>query len=149
MTTVCSGTIPASDMLDYAGLAVVFAIMTIGIPHTVSSLVGGSIGLALAHAFEAAYIAQTIVRPITSGLKKIHDGISRFRKRKQRHEGPAMVCRVPCKTYETASAKSSADAGASCRDQSAQSVQRSTAWLQLPSPRWLKSPRPAASTATE
>ena len=39
-------------------------------------LVGGSIGLALAHAFEAAYIAQTIVRPITSGLKKIHDGIS-------------------------------------------------------------------------
>jgi hypothetical protein len=63
-------------MLDYAGLALVFAIMTIGIPHTVSSLVGGSIGLALAHAFEAAYIAQTIVRPITSGLKKIQDTLS-------------------------------------------------------------------------
>ncbi|MBI3760129.1 MAG: type IV secretion system protein [Deltaproteobacteria bacterium] len=76
MTTVCSGSISAADMLDFAGLSVVFAIMTIGIPHTVSSLVGGSIGLALAHAFEAAYIARTIVSPITSGLKKIHDGIS-------------------------------------------------------------------------
>jgi type IV secretion system protein TrbL len=76
MTTVCSGSLSASTMLDYAGLAVVFAIMTIGIPHTVSSLVGGSIGLALAHAFEAAYIARTIVSPITSGLKKIHDGIA-------------------------------------------------------------------------
>jgi P-type conjugative transfer protein TrbL len=75
-TTVCSGTIPVSVMLDYAGLAIVFAIMTIGIPHTVSSLVGGSIGLALAHAFEAAYVARTIVHPITSGLKKIHEGIS-------------------------------------------------------------------------
>ncbi len=80
MTTVCSGSISASDMLDFVGLAVVFAIMTIGIPHTVSSLVGGSIGLALAHAFEAAYIARTIVSPITSGLKKIHDGISGFAK---------------------------------------------------------------------
>jgi type IV secretion system protein TrbL len=80
MTTVCSGSISASDMLDFVGLSVVFAIMTIGIPHTVSSLVGGSIGLALAHAFEAAYIARTIVSPITSGLKKIHDGISGFTK---------------------------------------------------------------------
>ena len=67
-------------MLDFVGLSVVFAIMTIGIPHTVTSLVGGSIGLALAHAFEAAYIARTIVSPITSGLKKIPDGISGFAK---------------------------------------------------------------------
>jgi type IV secretion system protein TrbL len=80
MTTVCSGFIPTSAMLNYAALALVFAAMTIGIPHTVSSLVGGSIGLALAHAFEAAYIARTIVHPITSGLKKIHEGISGFAK---------------------------------------------------------------------
>lgn len=80
MTTMCSGFIPTSVMLNYAALALVFAAMTIGIPHTVSSLVGGSIGLALAHAFEAAYIARTIVSPITSGLKKIHDGISGFTK---------------------------------------------------------------------
>jgi P-type conjugative transfer protein TrbL len=76
MTTICSGSISASDMLNYAAFAIVFAVLSIGIPHTVSSLVGGSIGLALAHAFEAAYIARTIVSPITSGLKKIHDGIS-------------------------------------------------------------------------
>jgi type IV secretion system protein TrbL len=76
MTTICSGSISASDMLNYAALAIVFAVLSIGIPHTVASLVGGSIGLALAQAFEAAYIARTIVSPITSGLKKIHDGIS-------------------------------------------------------------------------
>ena len=78
VTTVCSGSLSAATMLDYAGLAIVFAIMTIGIPHTVSSLVGGSIGLAIAHAFEAAYTAQTIARivnPITAGLKKVSDGV--------------------------------------------------------------------------
>jgi hypothetical protein len=76
MTTICSGSISASDMLNYAAFAIVFAVLSIGIPHTVASLVGGSIGLALAHAFEAAYIGRTIVSPITSGLKKIHDGIA-------------------------------------------------------------------------
>jgi hypothetical protein len=42
-------------------------------------LVGGTVGLALAHAFEAAYTAQTIskiVSPITASLKKVHEGIS-------------------------------------------------------------------------
>jgi type IV secretion system protein TrbL len=79
MTTVCSGFIPTSAMLNYAALALVFAAMTIGIPHTVASFVGGSIGLALAHAFEAAYIARTIVHPITSGLKKLGDRITNTR----------------------------------------------------------------------
>ena len=79
MTTVCSGSISASDMLNYAAFAVVFAVLSIGIPHTVASLVGGSIGLALAHAFEAAYIARTIVHPITSGLKKLGDRITSSR----------------------------------------------------------------------
>jgi type IV secretion system protein TrbL len=87
IATVCSGTIPVSVMLDYAGLALVFAIMTIGIPHTVSSLVGGSIGLALAHAFEAAYIARTIVHPITSALKKGFDGIANLTKSKESSGG--------------------------------------------------------------
>jgi type IV secretion system protein TrbL len=75
MTTVCSGFIPTSAMLNYAVLALVFAAMTIGIPQTVASLVGGSIGLALAHAFEAAYVAQTIVRPIVNGLGGIKKGV--------------------------------------------------------------------------
>jgi P-type conjugative transfer protein TrbL len=80
MTTVCSGFIPTSAMLNYAALALVFAAMTIGVPHTVSSLVGGSIGLALAHAFGAAYIARTIINPITSGLRKISDGVASLAK---------------------------------------------------------------------
>jgi hypothetical protein len=76
MTTVCSGTISLAGMLDYAALAVVFAVVTVAVPSMAADLVGGTVGLALAHAFEAAYIARTIVSPITSGLKKIHDGIS-------------------------------------------------------------------------
>jgi len=76
MTTVCSGGLSTHDMLNYTIGALVFAFMTVGIPHTVASLVGGSIGLALAHAFEAAYIARTIINPITSGLKKISDGVA-------------------------------------------------------------------------
>ncbi len=80
MTTVCSGSISASDMLNYTAFSVVFAILCIGIPHTVASLVGGSIGLTLAHAFEAAYIARTVLSPITSGLKKISDGVASLAK---------------------------------------------------------------------
>jgi hypothetical protein len=34
-----------------------------------AGIAGGTVGLALAHAFEAAYIAQTIIRPITSALQ--------------------------------------------------------------------------------
>ena len=67
-------------MLNYAAFAIVFAILSIGIPHTVASLVGGSVGLALAHAFEAAYIARTVISPITSGLKKISDGVASLAK---------------------------------------------------------------------
>jgi len=80
MTTACSGVLPASLMLNYTIGAIVFAILTIGIPQMVASLVGGSIGLALAHAFEAAYIARTIISPIASGLKKISDGVASLAK---------------------------------------------------------------------
>jgi len=40
MTTVCSGSISASDMLNYAAFAVVFAILSIGIPPHSSELSG-------------------------------------------------------------------------------------------------------------
>lgn len=79
VTTVCSGTISLGDMLGYAALAVVFAAVTVAVPSMASDLVGGTVGLALAHAFEAAYTAQTIARvvnPITAGLKKVSDGVS-------------------------------------------------------------------------
>ena len=69
MTTVCSGTIPASAMLNYAALSIVFMIVSIAVPHMAASIAGGTIGAALNHAFEAAYITRTIVRPITSTLQ--------------------------------------------------------------------------------
>ena len=56
-------------MLNYAALSIVFMIVCIAVPHMAASIAGGTIGLALSHAFEAAYVAQTIIRPITSALQ--------------------------------------------------------------------------------
>ena len=65
MTTVCSGSLPVSDMLTYTAFAIVLMIVSIAVPHMAASIAGGTVGLALSHAFEAAYVAQTIIRPIT------------------------------------------------------------------------------------
>jgi type IV secretion system protein TrbL len=69
ITTVCSGSLSVSTMLTYAALAIIFMIVTIAVPHMAASIAGGTVGLALSHAFEAAYVAQTIIRPITSALQ--------------------------------------------------------------------------------
>ncbi|MGH7842809.1 MAG: P-type conjugative transfer protein TrbL [Candidatus Binataceae bacterium] len=69
MTTVCSGSLPVADMLTYTAFSIVFMIVSIAVPHMAASIAGGTIGLALSHAFEAAYVAQTIIRPITSALQ--------------------------------------------------------------------------------
>ncbi len=58
MTTVCSGSLPVADMLTYTAFAIVFMIVSIAVPHMAASIAGGTIGLALSHAFEAAYVAQ-------------------------------------------------------------------------------------------
>ena len=79
MTTVCSGTLSSSDIFAYAVYAITFAVITVAVPSMAADLVGGTVGLALAHAFEAAYTAQTIARivnPITSGIKKVSEGIA-------------------------------------------------------------------------
>jgi P-type conjugative transfer protein TrbL len=68
-TTVCSGAVPVSTMLTYAALAIIFMIVTIAVPHIAAGIAGGTIGLALSHAFEAAYLAQAIVRPITGAFE--------------------------------------------------------------------------------
>jgi len=68
-TTVCSGAVSVSTMLTYAALAIIFMIVTIAVPHMAASIAGGTVGLALSHAFEAAYVTQTIIRPITSALQ--------------------------------------------------------------------------------
>jgi type IV secretion system protein TrbL len=69
VTTVCSGSISVTDMLDYTALAIVFMIVSIAVPYTASSIAGGTVGLALSHAFETAFIAQTVIRPITSAVQ--------------------------------------------------------------------------------
>ena len=69
MTTVCSGSLPVSAMLIYTAFAVVFMIVSVAVPHMASSIAGGTVGLALSHAFEPAFITQTIIRPITSALQ--------------------------------------------------------------------------------
>ena len=79
MTTVCSGSISAADMLYFAALGAVFATITVAVPSMAADLVGGTIGLALGHAFEAAYTAQTIARivtPITSAIKGTAAGVA-------------------------------------------------------------------------
>src|SRR5271154_5633269 len=69
VTTVCSGTISAADMLNYTAFSVVFMVVSIAVPHMAASIAGGTVGLALGHAFEAAFIAQTVIRPIPSALQ--------------------------------------------------------------------------------
>jgi type IV secretion system protein TrbL len=69
VTTVCSGSLSVSTMLTYAALAIIFMIVTIAVPRMADSIAGGTVSLALSHAFEAAFIAQTVIRPITSALQ--------------------------------------------------------------------------------
>ncbi len=59
----------ATHMLNYTAFSVVFMVVSIAVPHMAAGIAGGTIGLALSHAFEAAYVAQTIIRPITSALQ--------------------------------------------------------------------------------
>jgi hypothetical protein len=78
VTTVCSGTISAADMLNYTAFSVVFMVVSIAVPHLAAGIAGGTIGLALSHAFEAAYVAQTIIRPITSALQTGFNKVARI-----------------------------------------------------------------------
>jgi type IV secretion system protein TrbL len=72
--SACTKTITLDQMFGYAALAVVFATISVAVPSMAADLVGGTVGLAIAHAFEAAYTAQTIakiVNPITRGMGQI------------------------------------------------------------------------------
>ena len=54
-----------SRMLDDVALAVVFAVVALAVPSMAADLVGGTVGLALAQAFDAAYAAPTIASIVT------------------------------------------------------------------------------------
>src|SRR5579885_3753350 len=78
VTTVCSGSLPVSAMLIYTAFAVVFMILSIAVPYIAAGIAGGTIGLALSHAFEAAFIARTVIRPITSALQAGFNKVSQI-----------------------------------------------------------------------
>ena len=71
ITAACSNAIPVRTMLDLAALSIVFLIVTLAVPYTAAGIVSGTVGLALTHAFEAAYLAKTITRPVVSALQSI------------------------------------------------------------------------------
>ncbi len=89
MTTVCSNAIPVRTMLDLTALSIVFLIVTIAVPYTAAGIAGGTVGLALNHAFEAAYIAQTVVRPITSALQTGFSKVAQIRNGSAGNNGEA------------------------------------------------------------
>src|SRR6202521_1845409 len=75
IVSVCTGTITLSQMFAYAALAVVFATVSVAVPSMAAELVGGTVGLAIAHAFEAAYTAQTIAK-ITNPITELEAAIT-------------------------------------------------------------------------
>jgi hypothetical protein len=78
ITTICSGSMSVTDMLDFAALSIVFMIVTVAVPYTAAGIAGGSIGLALNHAFEAAFIARTVIRPLTSAVQTGFDRLAQL-----------------------------------------------------------------------
>ena len=133
-------------MLDYAALRRVFAV-TVAVPSMAAELVGGTVGLALGHAFEAAYTAQTIARivnPITAGLKGRSPGVAGCL-----GNGRAAVATVTARSIQSILAQhqrqSSADTGANTATKVLNPFNGQP-------PGYNSSPivrRPAASSATE
>ncbi len=91
VTTVCSGSLSAADMLNYTAFSIVFMVLSIAIPHLAASIAGGTIGLALSHAFEAAYLTRTIIRPITSALQTGFNKVSHIGSAKSASEATGWV----------------------------------------------------------
>jgi type IV secretion system protein TrbL len=79
VVTACTTTIPLTTMLMYVALAAVFCSICVAVPSLAAELVGGTAGLSIAHAFEAAYTARTvanIVTPLSHGLRKVSDVVN-------------------------------------------------------------------------
>jgi P-type conjugative transfer protein TrbL len=99
MTTVCSNAIPVRTMLDLVALSIVFAVVVIAVPFTAASIVSSTVGLALNHAFEAAYLARTITTPVVSALRSTGryatDTLASARRGEARIETGRMVANSP------------------------------------------------------
>ena len=134
MTTVCSGFIRTSAMLNYAALALAFAAMTIGIPHTVSSLL---------EVLSDSHSLMPSKQPISPGRLSIQ---SRAAAKKSTREFPVLQKEVAARERERCGERQARHTEAAparkerrCRrerrNQGTQPVQRPTARLGLPSTR--------------
>ena len=71
ITAVCSAPLSLHLLLMLVANSIVLLIITTVVPSTAAGIVSGTVGLALTHAFEAMYIANTIINPMLSGMRAI------------------------------------------------------------------------------
>jgi len=69
VTKVCSAPMNWPLLLNLVANSVILAIITTVVPSTAAGIVSGTAGLALNQAFEAAFIARTILQPISSMMQ--------------------------------------------------------------------------------
>jgi len=66
ITRVCSAPLNWHLLLMLVSDSVILMIVTTVVPSTAAGIVSGTVGLALNHAFEAAFIAKTVISPMSS-----------------------------------------------------------------------------------
>ncbi len=71
ITSVCSAPMNWGLLLSLVANSIILTIITTTVPSTAASIVSGTVGLALTHAFEAMYIANKIVNPMLNGIRAI------------------------------------------------------------------------------
>jgi hypothetical protein len=71
ITKVCSTPMNWPLLLNLVANSVILAIITTVVPSTAAGIVSGTAGLALNQAFEAAFIARTIIQPISSMMQAV------------------------------------------------------------------------------
>jgi P-type conjugative transfer protein TrbL len=71
VTKVCSAPMNWPLLLNLVANSVILAIVTTVVPSTAAGIVSGTAGLALNQAFEAAFIARTIIQPISSMMQSV------------------------------------------------------------------------------
>jgi len=71
ITKVCSAPMNWPLLLNLVANSVILAIVTTVVPSTAAGIVSGTAGLALNQAFEAAFIARTIIQPISSMMQAV------------------------------------------------------------------------------
>jgi hypothetical protein len=71
ITTVCSAPLSWHLLLNLVADSIILMIITTVVPSTAAGIVSGTVGLGLTHAFEAMYIANTLVKPMLGGMQTI------------------------------------------------------------------------------